>query len=204
MSQITETNVGVKITETIVAVGFDVQFLDMADVLEKYRPGIKALLGMEQKDLPNWTVRSGVYYSDICTGMDTREKKSQDELESWFKRSRGYCEKIIPINTIYLSTITAKKSESDVVACEIYVGGERLYAFLLNRENKATSFQKKLIHSLSMGTGNSEAKQYTKQSIRAGTVTIRPYKHISIKTEKLTKDENGYWVTLSTEQKTIY
>ena len=200
-----------KKVETIIGVGYEVEFSAMGDILEKYHPGIKQLFGMEEKDRKNWTVLSGVYYATECRGIDNSDKKSQIELDSWFRR-RGGNSKVVTIKTLYVSKYVSnstKKELPDTIACEMQIANERIYSFLLNRENKSTSLQKKLIHRVSSGHTD-EKPQYSQHHLNACYVTVRAYKHISEQTQELTMiDEDGnkqspYWKIISTVQKTMY
>ena len=167
-----------RIKSRIIAVGYEIDYASVLDLIEQHYPGIKEIQG-------KWVVLSGVYYASDCRGVTPADKKTDADLTGWFKRRVGKAS-TGKLRRLYISR------RGDAVAAEIQFATDVIYSFVLNRESKSTSLQKKLIHD--------KDPLYRAIEMEA-TVPCRPYRHTERTTLKKVASEfhegHTFWDTVS-------
>lgn len=173
------TDTTTKTEQRIIAVGYEIDFLVISDLLEQHRPGIKGIL----KNHVDKKVTSGVFYSAGCRGVDREDMKSEQDMTTWFKRRIG---KVThgKLRKLHISR------RQDLVIGEMQFGQDLIYAFILNTENKATSQQKKLVYK--------KDPLFTTIETSDIQVPCRPYMYTEVKTMKKKfytskLDEEDHW-----------
>ena len=177
-----------RVEQRIVAVGYEIDYQPIADLLEQHRPGIKEIMN-------NQKVHSGVYYSASCRGVDREDTKSESDLTTSFKRRVG---KVThgKLKKLHISR------RQDLVIGEMQFGQDLIYTFILNTENKATSQQKKLAYK--------KDPLFNVIDIPDTLVPCRPYMHVLMITKEKKKihrdDDNDleYWDETGRRNATLY
>ncbi len=118
------------ITRHLLAVGYETDFSGVCDALERYYAGIA-----QEMRAP---IRSGVLYALGCRGQTAESIASDSTLNQWFERRAGRA----GVGRLRRLHVSQKR---DLLVGEVQFGGERIYVFLLNRDDKSTSLQKKLV-----------------------------------------------------------
>ena len=173
-------------SERIVAVGYEIDFQAIADLLEQHRPGIKEILNHQR-------VHSGVYYSGSCRGVDREDVKSEEDLTTWFRRRVG------KVTHGKLTTLHISRRQ-DLVIGEMRFGQDLIYTFILNTESKSTSQQKKLAYK--------KDPLFNIVTIPDTQVPCRPYMHVEVTTKKKEywsdDDTRWYWREIEKKPATLY
>ena len=178
-----------RIEQRIVAVGYEIDFQPIADLLEQHRPGIKEIV-------KSWKSLSGVYYAPSCRGVDREDTKSESDLTTWFKRRVG---KVThgKLKKLHISR------RQDLVIGEMQFGQDLIYTFILNTENKATSQQKKLAYK--------KDPLFNVIDIPDTLVPCRPYMHVLMITKEKKilhhrddEDDTLYWAETGRRNATLY
>lgn len=152
-----------KIPDHIVAVGYEVDFENLRDIIEKEVPD----------KVNTWRVLSGVWYSPSCRNVSD-SIKTPKELGEWFKsRRNNIANEKDEININYderafVSKLYVSKNHRLIVG-EVYRGTDSFYVFFYNENNVPTSLIKKEI--------NRGDDMYRSISFERITLFAKPYIH---------------------------
>lgn len=143
----------------IVAVGYEVDFTNLKDLIEKECPS----------KISEWKVTSGVWYGPSCKNVQDAIKSSK-ELEDWFNSRKPKEDEEFDDRAFIVSLYIAKNER--LIVGEVYRGTDSFYVFFYNERGVPTSLIKKEV--------NRGDSAYRVVKFKRMTITARPYIHMSI------------------------